>query len=72
MPFFTAFPLPRHEIRVFQNGEMLGDSLPGHVQALTELAQRLSIPMMQPVQQLPAADVRQRAKNGVVVHAGNM
>ena len=50
---------------------MLRDRLAGHVQPLAQLAKRLAVPLVQPVQQLPAARIRQSAKHSIV-HAGNM
>ena len=50
---------------------MLRDRLARHVQPLAQLAQRLTIPLVQPVQQLPAARIGQRAKHSIVIHAGD-
>ncbi len=51
---------------------MLGHRLTRHLQPLAQLAQRLTIPPVQPVQQLPAARIGQGPKHSVVVHADNM
>ena len=48
---------------------MLGDRLAGHLQPLAQLAQRLTIPVVQPIQQLPTVCIGQSAKHGVLFHA---
>jgi hypothetical protein len=50
---------------------MLRDRLAGHVQSLAQLAERLPISAVQPIQQLPTASIGQSAKHSVVAHAGN-
>lgn len=42
-------PLNRHQIRRFEQGKVLGHPLPGHVQVLTELTQRLAVMGVQTV-----------------------
>ncbi len=51
---------------------MLRYRLAGHVQPLAQLAKRLAILLMQPVQHLPAACIGQSAKHSVLIHASNM
>src|SRR5262249_47363070 len=68
----AALALRRHEIGLLQDGEMLRHRLACHVQTPTQLSERLPILRVQPVQQPPAAGIRERAKNGVVRHAFNM
>jgi hypothetical protein len=50
---------------------MLRDRLAGHVQPLAQLAKRLTIPVVQPIQQLPTVCVGQSAKHSVLIHAVN-
>jgi hypothetical protein len=70
--FFSALPLPGHEISLRENRQMFRDRLPGHFEPLTQLAKPLAIPAVQPVQQLPAARIGQSAKHSIVIHAGDM
>ena len=56
------------EIGRFENGEMLTDGLPGHVQARAQLAKVLSTAVLQAVEQLTAARVGQRLED--FVHFG--
>jgi hypothetical protein len=51
---------------------MLRDRLARHVQPPTQLAKRLAIPLMQPIQQPPAARIGQSAKHSILIHASNM
>src|SRR6516165_5601642 len=51
--FFTTVPPPGHEIGLLKNRQMLRDRLAGHVQSLAQLAKRLTISAVQPIQQLP-------------------
>src|ERR1700756_1419396 len=69
---FTAVPLPGYEIGFLKNRQMLRDRLAGHVEPLAQLAERLAIPALQSIQQLPAARVGQSAKYSILIHAGNM
>jgi hypothetical protein len=50
---------------------MLGDRLTGHLQPLAQLAERLTIPVVQPIQQLPTVGVGQGAKHNVLIHEVN-
>jgi hypothetical protein len=46
---------------------MFGHSLPGHVQVLTQLPERLTIVRVQQVEQSPATRVSQRFKHFVCI-----
>ena len=73
MQLFSALPLPGHEIlSLLQYRQMLRNRLAGHVEPLAQLAKRLAIPAMQPVQQPPAARIGRSAKHSIVIHAGDM
>src|SRR6516162_1221700 len=61
VPFFAALPLPGHEVSLLENGQMLRDRLAGHVESLAQLAKRLTIPAVQPIQQPPTARIGQSA-----------
>jgi hypothetical protein len=67
--FFAALPLPGNEIRLLEKRQVLGDCLARHMQSLAKIAERLAILPVQPIQQLPAACVRQRVKHGVFFQA---
>src|ERR1700726_16498 len=69
---FSALPFPGHEIGLLENRQMLRDRLAGHVQPLAQLAKRLAIPAVQPIEQLPTICIGQSAKHSIVIHAGNM
>src|SRR5580704_5541183 len=69
---FSALPFPGPEIGRRENRQMLRDRLAGHAQPLAQLAQRLAIPAVQPIQQLPTICIGQSAKHSIVIHAGNM
>ena len=47
---------------------MLGDGLARHVEPLAELAERLAVLAVQPVEEAPAACVGQGAKDRIVIH----
>src|SRR5262249_23694329 len=64
--------LEGHEVCLLENRQMLGHSLTRHLQPLAQLAQRLAILPVQPVQQLPAARIGQGPKYSVVIHVYNM
>src|ERR1700730_4961292 len=68
---FSPLPFPGHEIGLLENRQMLRDRLAGHAQPLAQLAQRLAIPAVQPIQQLPTICIGQSAKHSIVIHAGN-
>jgi hypothetical protein len=44
---------------------MLGHRLPRHVEAPAQLAKRLAVLGMQPIQQLPATGIGQRLEDGI-------
>src|SRR5258708_810505 len=69
---FSAIPLPRDEIRLLENRQMLGDCLACHVQPAAKIAEGLAILPVQPIQQPPAARVCQSAKHGVLIHVRHM
>jgi hypothetical protein len=69
--FFATVPPPGHEIGLLKNRQMLRHRLAGHVQSLAQLAERLTISAVQPIQQLPTASIGQSVKHSVVAHAGN-
>ena len=50
---------------------MLGNRLAGYGQSLAQLAQRLAVLRVQAVQQEPAASIRQRPEDGIIVHGTN-
>ena len=71
-----SFSRPRFladdEVRRFEQGEVLGDRLARHVEALGELARGLSVQPMEAIQQQPPDRIRQRPKDRVHAHGGNM
>ena len=60
-------PLHRYQIRRFEHGKVLGHTLPGHVQVLTELAQRLAVVGVQTVHELPPPRVGQCLEQQICV-----
>src|SRR5689334_8845674 len=60
--------LRRHEIRFFEDGQVLGDRLPRHVESRTEIPERLPVFPAEPVEEQPPAGVGEGVKDGVVVH----
>lgn len=71
MQLFAPLPPPGDKIGFFQDRQMLGDGLARHVEAVAQIAQRLAVPVVQPVQQLPAAGIGQGAKHSIVIHLYN-
>ena len=65
---FPSLALPRNQVGVVQDSEMFRHGLAGHVEALAEIAQRLAVPVAQPVEKLAAAGVCQRFEDGVIIH----
>src|SRR5262249_42888213 len=63
----AAAPQDGDEIRVFQNFQVLRDGLPGHVEMLRELSERLAVVGMELVQQEPAAGIGGRLERLVEV-----
>ena len=72
MKFFPTLPLPGDEIGLLENRQMFRDRLARHVQPPAQLAQRLAIPLVQPIQQLPSARIGQSTKHSIIIHASNM
>jgi len=72
MQLFTPAPLRDDEVCIFENGEMLRHRLPRHVVAFAQLAQSLSIPGMEAVEQLPPDRIGQRSEHRIHAHAANM
>ena len=70
MELLAATPPAGDEIGGFQDGEMLGHALPRHAEPAAEIGERLPVPPMETVEQLPAAGVGQGAEYGVIVHLG--
>ena len=65
--FLAAGAPPGNQVRFRKDREMLRDSLARHIQPLAQLAKRLAVFSIEPVQQLPAACIGQGAKNSVVI-----
>jgi hypothetical protein len=57
MQLFTPPPHRGNEVGPFEHSEVLGHGLPRHVQMFAELAQRLPVGLVQPVQKLPAGGI---------------
>ena len=72
MQFFPAVPLPGDEIGLLENRQMFRDRLVAHVEPPAQLAKRLTVLAVQPIQELPAARIGQSPKHCIVIHAGNM
>jgi hypothetical protein len=70
MQFFPSTPNNDDQSCLFQERKMLRHSLPGHVVTLAEFAQCLSVVLMQGIEQLSPAGVRERLKN--YIHRFNM
>src|SRR6266516_2894929 len=58
------------KVRRLQQEEMLGHRLPRHVEVFTQLAERLPVALVQLVEQLSAAFVRQGLEHGI--HLGSL
>jgi len=50
---------------------MLRHGLSCHVESLAQVAERLAIPLMQPIQQPPAARIGQSPENSVIIDRHN-
>src|SRR5215831_17449597 len=73
MELLAALALRRQQVGLLESGEMLRHRLPGHVESLAQLAQRLAVLASEAVQQLATARIRQRAEDSIVViHPPNM
>ena len=69
------FPPPpdrHHQIGLFQERQVLGGTLPRHVDVLAQLAQGLAVVLAQPVEHPPAARIGKGLEHavGIGVHAG--
>jgi len=51
---------------------MLGDGLACHIQTLAKVTERLTVLLVQSIQQLPTASIGQGAKHSVLIHAAYM
>src|SRR5215470_11695981 len=72
MQLLAAKTLPRDEVCLLEDRQMLRDGLARHIEPLTQFAERLAILSMQPVEKLPTASVSQSSKNSVVIHFSHM
>ena len=59
MQLLAPAPDDDDEIRRFQQQEMLGHRLPGHVEVFTQFAERLPVVLVQLIEQFSATFVRQ-------------
>lgn len=57
MQFLASAPDRGDEVRLFEENQVLGHRLPGHLQMLTQLRQRLTIVRVQLIQQLAATRI---------------
>lgn len=69
MQFLPAFFACRDKVGVLKNREMFGDGLPRHDMSFAKLAERLSIPLVQAVEQLTPYRVCKRFEYVVHAHA---
>src|SRR5437868_6697319 len=60
MQLLASMPNHGDQVGGFQQSQMLGDPLPGHIQIFTQLTQGLAIAFVQLVQQFPPIFIRQR------------
>src|SRR2546425_1236686 len=70
MQLLAPAPDGGDEVRGFHQQEMLGHRLPGHVEVFTQFAERLPVVVVQLVEQLSPAFVRQGFKN--CIHLRNI
>jgi len=68
---FAALPLPGDKICLLKNRQVFGNGLACHVEPLAKLGQRLAIPPVQPVEQVPAACISQSMEHSVVIFGHN-
>src|ERR687887_525507 len=70
---FLAAALPRDdEVRLLEEGEVLGDGLTRHVVSLAQLAQGLPVPRMEAIQQSTPDRIGKRPEDCVHAHGRNM
>jgi len=67
MQLLASPPLRRHQMRGFEDAQMLGDGLTGHVEVFRQLAERLAVVVVEPIEQLPAARIRKRLEHRICV-----
>ena len=65
MQLLAPAPDDGHQVRCFQQPQVLGNRLPRHVQMLAQLRQRLTVAPVQPVEQLPTARAGQCFEHGI-------
>ena len=66
---FSAPPYEGHQIRRFENGEMLGHCLTGHIQASAQHRQTPAVVLVKAIEQLSSAGIGQRLKYRIhIVH----
>src|SRR5262249_23066487 len=64
--FFAASPNGSDEVGAFELEQVFGDSLPGHVEVLTELAEGKPVIGVKPVQQSSSSRIGERFKHLVL------
>jgi hypothetical protein len=65
MAFVTASPERDDQVGGYEKGKMLSGSLPGHVEALAELAQGLTVLMEELIEQFPAVGISQSLEDSI-------
>jgi len=60
MQLLAPAPDDDNQVRRFEQTKVLGDRLARHVQVPAQIGQRLAVALVQLIEQLPAAAVRQR------------
>lgn len=68
MKLLSASAFPRHQIGLFEYHQVFCDGLASHLQPLAKISQRLAIFLVQPVEELPTARVRQCLENCIIVN----
>ena len=68
---FAALPLPGDKICLLKHPQVFGNGLACHVEPVAKLAQRLAIPLVQPVEQVSPACISQSMEHSVVIIAHN-
>src|SRR5260221_443572 len=69
MQLFAAAPDGGDQVRRLEHAEVLGHSLPRHVQVLAQLVERLTVVRVQKVEELAPAGVGQRPEEKIRVAA---
>jgi hypothetical protein len=71
--FLPAVPDGADQVRRLQHGEVLGSRLARHVQGAAQVTERLAVPLVQPIEQLPSRRVSQRLEHqGQVLGHGSI